>query len=445
MAVQNKAAILASLPVRPDENPFAVTIGGFYRRWFNLVNDLQALIDTVATIKSTEDEDWVPAWSAVAERFEKKADAALARGDKVNARKNFIEAKTFYSLARFPAPYHGGSAICPPDMSPIKAQSYQKYLDCFHKATALRDEPQEVLKVRRNGKEAVGYLRLPKGASAKNKVPAVLVMCGGDMYKEDREKYADGATNEGMAALVVDAPGTGQTSFAHSPEAIVAWQAALDALQARPEIDGNRLGAFGVSRGGLWVMRLGAQDKRIKGLISCAPGGVGYWGTDEERAEMRRAAFERYKTNWFGPRGTKPEPKAMTEEEQRKEFLRWSLKDNGLLDNLTMPMFLVNGKVDHLTPIGNLYMALESGPPTGRVARVYPDDGHIAARNEREWGPAAWKWLAGVLMEGMKPAAPAKAVKKAAKKRAPVKAASKTKGAAKKVVKKKTVKKAKKK
>ena len=29
-------------------------------------------------------------------------------------------------------------------------------------------------------------------------------------------------------------------------------------------------------------------------------------------------------------------------------------------------------------PIGNLYMALESGPPAGRVARVYPDDGHIA-------------------------------------------------------------------
>ncbi len=443
MTAQEKAAILASLPVRPDEDPFSVTIGGFYRRWFNLVDDLQALIDTVPTIKSTEDEDWVPAWSAVAERFETQAVAALARGNKALARKNFLEAKTFYSLARFPAPYHSGSAICPPDMSPIKARSYQKYLDCFHKATALRDEPQEVLKVRRDGKEAVGYLRLPKGASAKNKVPAVLVMCGGDMYKEDREKYADGATNQGMAALVVDAPGTGQTSFAHEPAAIVAWQAALDALQARSEIDGNRLGAFGVSRGGLWVMRLGAQDKRIKGLISCAPGGVGYWGTDEERAEIRRAAFERYKTNWFGPRGTKPEPKEMTEADQRKEFLRWSLKDNGLLDNLTMPMFLVNGKVDHLTPIGNLYMALESGPPAGRVARVYPDDGHIAARNEREWGPAAWKWLAGVLMEGMKPVVAVKkrAPAKAAKKRATVKAAGKS-GAVRKAVKKTTKKKA---
>ncbi len=432
MAAQDKAAILASLPVRPDENPFAVTIGGFYRRWFNLVNDLQTLIDTVATIKSTEDEDWVPAWSAVGERYEKLADAALARGNKAEARKQYLEAKTFYSLARFPAPYHSGSAICPPDMSPIKTRSYQRYLDCFHKATALRDAPQIELRVKRDGKEAVGYLRLPKNASAKNKVPAVLVMCGADMLKEDREKYADGANVEGLAALVVDAPGTGQTSFAHAPESIVAWQAALDALQSRPEIDGDRLGAFGVSRGGLWVMRLAAQDnKRIKGLISCAPGGVGYWGTDEERADIRKAAFERYKTNWFGPRGTKPEPQEMSEAEQRKEFLRWSLKDNGLLDKLTMPMFLVNGKVDHLTPIGNLYMALESGPPAGRVARVYPDDGHIAARNEREWGPAAWKWLAGVLKEGMKTVAAAK----------PAKAAGKTKSTTKKVVRKATKKK----
>jgi pimeloyl-ACP methyl ester carboxylesterase len=140
-------------------------------------------------------------------------------------------------------------------------------------------------------------------------------------------------------------------------------------------------------------MRLAAHDARIKGLISCAPGGVGYWGTAEERAEWRQAAAERAKTNWFGPRGTRPVPRPITEDDQRREFLRWSLKDNGLLDKLTMPMFLVNGKIDHLTPIGNLYLALESGPPTGRVARVYPDDGHIAARNEREWGPAAWKWL----------------------------------------------------
>ena len=388
----DKTAILASLPVRPDEDPFAVTIGGFYRRWFNLLDDLQPLIDTVNRLEGTEDEAWVPAWSAVAKKYEQDAESAVARGDRTAARRAFLEAKTYYSLARFPAPYRSGSPICPPDMGPLKAEAYQSYLRCFQRAAEFLERRPEVMRITRGEHEATGYLRIPEGASASKRVAAVLVMCGGDMYKEDREKYAEGALKEGLAALVVDAPGTGQTTFPHAPESIVAWQAALDELSKRPEIDGARLGAFGVSRGGLWVMRLAALDTRVKALISVAPGGVGYWGTDEERAALRKHVDERSK-NWFGPRATRPPRKSLTEEEQRKEFLRWSLKDNGLLEKLTMPTLLINGKQDHLTPIGNLYLALESGPPTGRLARVYPDDGHIAAKNEREWAPAAWKWL----------------------------------------------------
>jgi len=425
---KNKAAILASLPMKSGEDPFIVGIGGFYRRWFNLIDDMQLLIDTVASIKSTEDEDWVPVWSAVGAEYEKKGDALLARKgngkDRTGARQAYIQAKTYYSLARFPSPYWSGSSICPPDMSPIKAQSYEDYLRCYRKSAALLPDQPEVITVKKNGMKATGYLRLPKGASKANKVPAVLVMCGADMYKEDREKYAEGALSQGMAALVVDAPGTGETTFPHAPESVVAWQAALDVLQKRPEIDDKRIGAFGVSRGGLWVIRLAAHDTRIKGLIACAPGGAGYWGTPEERADWRKAAYERAKTNWFGPRGTRPPLKEMSEEEHRKDFLRWSLKDQDLLKNLTMPMYMVNGKIDHLTPIGNLYMLLESGPADGRVARVYADDGHIAAKNEREWGPASWAWLRDVLTKGKKPKA---ATKKPAKKKV----------AAKKLVKKK--------
>lgn len=42
-ASKDKAAILATLPMRADEDPFVVGIGGFYRRWFNLIDDLQLL------------------------------------------------------------------------------------------------------------------------------------------------------------------------------------------------------------------------------------------------------------------------------------------------------------------------------------------------------------------------------------------------------------------
>jgi len=43
--------MMAALPVRPGEDPFVVAMGGFYRRWFNLVDDLRPLLDTVPTLE----------------------------------------------------------------------------------------------------------------------------------------------------------------------------------------------------------------------------------------------------------------------------------------------------------------------------------------------------------------------------------------------------------
>src|SRR5215212_7697088 len=149
MTATDKAVILSTLPVRADEDPFAVTIGGFYRRWFNLLDDLQPLLDTVKRIEGTEDETWVPAWSAVAQRFEQEAESALASGDRTRARKAFLEAKTYYSLARFPAPYRSGSPICPAEMGPLKAQAYENYLRCFRSAAEFLPTPPETVRIAR--------------------------------------------------------------------------------------------------------------------------------------------------------------------------------------------------------------------------------------------------------------------------------------------------------
>ena len=109
MSAVDKAAQMAALPVRGDEDPFVVATGGFYRRWFNLVDDIGPMLETVRLLKSTEDEEWVPTWSAVAARYESEAEAALARGDRAAARSGFLHAKTYYSIARFPSPYWSGS------------------------------------------------------------------------------------------------------------------------------------------------------------------------------------------------------------------------------------------------------------------------------------------------------------------------------------------------
>ncbi len=54
---------------------------------------------------------------------------------------------------------------------------------------------------------------------------------------------------------------------------------------------------------------------------------------------------------------------------------------------------MINGKLDHLAPVGNIYFMLEHGPVTGREARVYPDAGHCAFKYYRDWAPASFAWI----------------------------------------------------
>ena len=53
---------------------------------------------------------------------------------------------------------------------------------------------------------------------------------------------------------------------------------------------------------------------------------------------------------------------------------------------------MINGKRDHLAPIGNISMLEQRRPETR--AGVYPDDGHCAFKHRPEWGPEVFDWLA---------------------------------------------------
>lgn len=89
--------------------------------------------------------------------------------------------------------------------------------------------------------------------------------------------------------------------------------------------------------------------------------------------------------------------------ERQYEFVRTEWVDQGLffgtpdekdpLVRPTQPVFMINGKHDHLAPIGNIYFMLESGPPSKRTARIYGDAGHCAFRYQSDWAPASFRWL----------------------------------------------------
>jgi pimeloyl-ACP methyl ester carboxylesterase len=219
-------------------------------------------------------------------------------------------------------------------------------------------------------------------------------MCGADMFKEDRGWAADMSLDNGMAALVMDAPGTGENPFPWAPESVAAWEAALDWLAARPEVDGERIGAFGISRGGYSVMQLaGVAPGKVKAVAANAGHPFGYRMSDAELDVFIENANKR--ASWvFGEPDGPPAFATTSREKEEEKFSRWALSEMGILDDITMPVLMINGKHDHLAPIGNIYFMLEHGPVTGKEARVYADAGHCAFKYFDDWAPATFRWLA---------------------------------------------------
>lgn len=370
------------LGFQPSENPFAVEHGGFYRRWFSMIDDIQELQDTVAKLTATTEDVWVPIWRERGQHHEAIGDAREAAGDHEGARTAYLQAKTFYAIGRFPS-----------EVTPLKAEISADCSRAYLKACAHLDPPMEVVRIPHGGMEMVSHYRAPNEASADNPVPAVLIMCGADVFKEDRGWAQEMCVERGMAALVMDAPGTGENPFPWAPESVTAWEAAIDWLMERPEVHAEKVGAFGISRGGYSVMQLaGHASDKVKAVVANAGHPFGYELTDDEMAEVVEFRNKRAELRFGGP-DDPPSFPAWSVEKERDLFENWSLSAQGIVDNITMPVLMINGKHDPLAPIGNIYFMLEHGPATGREARVYADAGHCAFKHFDHWAPASFDWL----------------------------------------------------
>ncbi len=381
-----------SLRFAPSEDPFVVEQGGFYRRWLSMIDDVDELEAVVAQLGGTTQDEWVPVWRAAGVGHEEKGDALSKAGDIEGARQAFLQAKTYYAIGRFPG-----------EITPLKAEISAECARAYRKACEHLDPPLEIVDVACQGQTIRTHFRAPQGSGPADPAPAVLIMCGADVFKEDRGWAGEMALEQGLASLVMDGPGTGENPFPWDPSSVEAWIAAVDHLAGRPEVDAGRIAAFGISRGGYSVMQLaGTYPGVVKAVVAIAGHPFGYRMSEEEMRTFVAARNDRA-TFVFGEPGGPPSFPTWSKEREEDIFSRWALSELGILENITQPVLMINGKHDHLAPIGNIYFMLENGPVTGREARVYPDAGHCAFKHYREWAPESFAWIRRKL--GEKPAA----------------------------------------
>src|SRR5205085_8078222 len=121
------------------------------------------------SIKTKDKDEWAAAFMGVADRYMSEAKS-LEKGDPQKANADYIRAWRLYSFGRWPVP-----------ASPGKQRSYAKALEAFLAHARFLDPPPEIVRIPFEGREIIGYLRLPK--SVNGPVPLVIAIDGLDSSK----------------------------------------------------------------------------------------------------------------------------------------------------------------------------------------------------------------------------------------------------------------------
>jgi esterase FrsA len=316
-----------------------------------------------------ESQRWVDEWTRLAEPWEEKGAAFVSQAKNEEAKEAYQKASMYYGVAKFPVINHQA-----------KKAAYRKCIETYLKAARYFDPPLERVTIPFEGREIVGYLRIPKGATR----PPVVIATGGiDVYKEERD--TTDLLDAGLAAFSTDMPGNGECPEWYTPDAGRTYSAVIDYLEKRNDVDGKRLGIVGRSYGGYWAGKMAyVENKRIRAAVEWG-GPVHY--TFQEPWLNHLQEDKLYLWPFLDSMVYAHHVRDIAELREQASTL--SLKTQGWLDKPAAPMLVVNGAKDPWITIQDLYLLLESGEP--KSARVYPEAGHMGAGAET--GKLVMNWL----------------------------------------------------
>ena len=249
-------------------------------------------------------------------------------------------------------------------------------------ALALIDPPGARITLPFDGGALVGNLRRPLGV---DRPPVVVLVSGLDSAKEEMGAYEDLFLERGLATLAFDGPGQGEAEYdlpiRGDWEVVVA--SVLDALGGRDDVDGDRVGIWGVSLGGYYAPRAAAFEHRLKACISLS--GPYDWGALWDGLPvLTREAF-RVRSHLATSSEAQQHARALT--------LRGAAK------HIACPLFVVAGKKDRLVPWQDAErLAAAAAGPTELL--VVDDGSHVVNNRAHRYRYRTADWMAEQLRGG---------------------------------------------
>lgn len=128
-----------------------------------------------------------------------------------------------------------------------------------------------------NGAQCAGWLYVPDGLPAGGRAPAIVMSNAITAVKEMvLPAYAERFAAAGFVCLAFDFRFLGESGGeprgqVFASEQIEDLRNAISWLSLQPEVDANRIGAWGASFGAAHVLYLAAFDKRLKAAVATVP------------------------------------------------------------------------------------------------------------------------------------------------------------------------------
>ena len=246
------------------------------------LEDILSHIATGTGVRSREEKldtlqgyapgNWIYEFSQVAGEYFKKGKSLEQEGDLSGARKAYLRATRYYSIASYP--HLKGDELA----EQAQLQGNQAYRE----AGRLMPVPLKILTIPFRDKEINGYLHLPTDAHV---VPVVMVSGSIDSLQIDFYRfYEQYLVPNGIGMLTLDMPGIGYSSqFPLVQDTSRLHQAALHYLREEvPFVDNQRIGMVGVRLGGNVAARLAYLEPTHLKTVACIGPGLNQFFVEPE-------------------------------------------------------------------------------------------------------------------------------------------------------------------
>ncbi|HZB82002.1 MAG TPA: alpha/beta fold hydrolase [Rubrobacteraceae bacterium] len=322
--------------------------------------------------------DWVGHFSEIAERYLNAARTADRKGEAHRSKQAYLDSAFYFFLARWPYP-----------ISPQAREAYECHIRAYLNAARFSELPLEVVSVPFEEAELVGYLRVP---TTEGTSPPVVLLSGGiDVWKSDVEIHGIVQTlvERGLAVMTMDAPGTGQSPIRAGTTGEHTYAAMIDYLRERTDVDGERIGFYGLSFGGYWAVKLALNNPRLVAVVNLG-GPVHHAFQPDWVSKLPIGTL----VNLAATMGVNFQEAGI--DGLTRRLAEMSLLTQGHFSFPSRPALLsVNGARDEVVPIADLELLGEQGIEQDSL--VFAQDRHVASYNFGLHLPFSAAWLADKL------------------------------------------------